>query len=589
MGYIMSKQIEELVKKIISKEVSFDKAMSSYDSLSFADQTSLLDLLRNDFLKDSPELPAKAQNNSSAYRMRTVVEQELEHEHTEFINELTQKYIKFVPKSRDNAIRKHRHLVDPRKVANLRKTIKSLQFHMTYESASGAYLYDIDGNKYIDITGDNGVNILGHQHPKINESIMRRIDSGYPLVGYTEDLFEVAELFCRITGNERVLFTQSGTEAVMWAVKIARAYTNREKIVIFDKSFHGFSDTVGAVRGHHGQSFAAGLGIPQKFVEQIIILNYGEMEGLEKIRVEAKNIACVLVEPVQAAQPKNQPKEFLQALRELTSSNDILLVFDEMITGLRVCSRGAQSYFGVQADIATYGKVPGGGMPTGMIAGRSQYMDVADGGVWDLDDESMPSLRRIFVGGTHSRNPIKLAAAKGVLSEIARRNTGHEHGADCNCFQKEIALHADKIARELNSYFVERKLPVEIQHFSSLFRYHFIEDPGGVTRELFFVLLRMNGVETSVSGNCFLNDAHSSENIDGIVNASKSAFETLISRKFFKPEIILETDYFGRDVDRKDLLISQGLDVRQGIDVIAKPSLRALVSSDLEKFISSVN
>ena len=194
---------------------------------------------------------------------------------------------------------------------------------------------------------------------------------------------EAANLIAEMSGMERVSFTNSGTEAVMAAIRLARAATGRNKIVTFVGSYHGHADNVMGIpnpRDPLGAARPASSGIPEAAVQDLIILEYGEESALEAIRLNQSEIAAVVVEPVQSRRPDLQPREFLHDLRALTTDIGAILVFDEMITGFRVHQRGAQGWFDVQADIATYGKVVGGGMPIGVVAGRNGLMDPIDGG-----------------------------------------------------------------------------------------------------------------------------------------------------------------------------------------------------------------
>jgi len=528
----MLERVDEIAADILARKIDKRAAVEGFESLSAADRGRLISRLKS-------AMPAGGCAQTVAPRragqLRCINERQLGASHLRFISDLADRYARFAPTSKQNAVKHRRYLVDARKIANLKKPIKSLQFHITYKTAVGPYLHDVDGNRYIDITGDNGVNLFGGSPELIANAVTNRVKDGYPLVGYTEELFEAAKLFCELTGNERVAFTQSGTEAVMWAVRMARAATRRSKIVIFERSYHGLSDTVGAVRSHDGSSVSAGLGIPQEYADQLIVLEYGNAEHLEIIAERSEEIAGVLVEPVQAAQPHLQPGHFLQELRKLTLETGMLLIFDEMITGFRVCPRGAQGHFGVKADIATYGKIAGGGMPTGMIGGAAKYLDFIDGGQWELEGSSMPKLERIYLGGTHTRNPVKLAATVAVLREMKRLCPGTLDCRGCSCFQKQLSARTEAMAEELNSFFREQGLPVRIDYFSSLFKFTFIDDPFGIVREMFLVQLRMNGVETSVSGNFFLTTAHSDEDVKAIVTAVKSSLSTLLTANFFLP------------------------------------------------------
>ncbi|UAA37474.1 aminotransferase class III-fold pyridoxal phosphate-dependent enzyme [Paraneptunicella aestuarii] len=525
----MSVTIDSIAEKILSNDIDKSEALKSFDSLSDYEKNILISKLKFN-LSDKGKNAAPADDKPL---LKPVSERGLSEDQQKYVDELCAMFEKFAPKSKQNALIHQEYFVDQRKTANLKRGLKNLQYHITYDRGEGAYLYDIDGNRYVDVTGDNGVNLFGHQPERIKKAIVDRASKGFPLVGYTEELFVAAQLFTELTQSERVMFTQSGTEAVMWAVRIARAATGRNKLVIFDGSYHGLSDTVLAARDPEGNSMAMGLGMLQEYADQIIVLEYGAMEGLETIAEHADEIACVLVEPIQSRHPLRQPKEFLKELRKLTLEKDICLIFDEMITGFRVGPRGAQGFYGIKSDMATYGKVPGGGMPTGMIAGMAKYMDYVDGGTWRFDDDSMPKLKRTLVAGTHTRNPLKLAACKAVLEEIKARC-----GDDLDCkkpdnFYNKLNKTTKDMAEEINAFCREKRVPFTVDYFSSLFKFRGTDDPNGVVKELFIFLLRMNGVETSVSGNFFLNTEHTPEHIRQIIEAVKKSINTLIEKGFY--------------------------------------------------------
>jgi glutamate-1-semialdehyde 2,1-aminomutase len=524
---------DELAAAILSKSIRRQAAIDRFAALTQPDRERVIIKLKSGLSGSGADDQQLHASLEPVALLQAVDERTLTGQHQTFLRELMRRYADLVPRSRAIAASQHGHLVDARKVTNLKKSIKALQFHITWERAEGPYLYDIDGNQYIDITGDFGVNIFGSQPEFVSDAIRERLQKGSPLLGYTEEVFTAANLFCELTGHERVAFAQSGTEAVVLAVRIARAATRKSKIVIFEGSFHGLSDTVGAVKDFTGNSLSAGLGIPQEYADQLIVLDYGNMDHLEVIAQRAAEIAGVLVEPVQSGQPHLQPVQFLKELRNLTLARDIPLIFDEMITGFRACPRGAQGYFGVKADIATYGKIPGGGLPTGMVAGAARYLDFVDGGQWQLEDDSMPRLKRVYIGGTHTRNPLKVAASLATLKEIRRRCPGKLECGSCSCFQKELNARTESMVRRLNIQLQERRLPLVADSFSSMFKFRFLENPFGLTRELFLLLLRLNGVEPSFAGNFFLTTAHTDEHVDRIIGAVIKSLDTLLEASFF--------------------------------------------------------
>lgn len=532
----MATSIEHVVESILSRRIDKQDALQSFNRLSEEEQHRLILRLRSR-LSGGESAGVNAPAKPAARILKSLHELNIDEQRTQYVDRLAREYEKLVPKSKENALKHQAYFVDQRKTAGLKRALKSVQFQLTYDRAEGAYIYDVDGNRYIDVTGDNGVNLFGHQPPFMKKALTERLDRGYPLVAYSEELFEAAKLFCELTGHERMVFAQSGTEAVMWAVRIARAATGKKKIVIFDGSYHGLSDAVLAFRDRKGASMSAGLGMLQEFADQLVILDYGDMGQLDVIERDAADIACVLTEPIQSRFPARQPREFLKELRKLTLEKDIVLIFDEMITGFRAGCKGAEGYFKVKPDLATYGKVAGGGMPTGVIAGLAKYMDYVDGGTWRFDDNSMPSLRRTMMAGTHTQNSLKVSAALAICKEMKSRCSA---GPDCDyhsCFLNELNERTRRMSEEINKFFADRRVPFVVEYFSSLFRFQVMDDPFGLTRELFIVLLKKNGVETSTSGNCFLTTCHTDEDVRGIISAVQKSVDEMLAEGFFiEPE-----------------------------------------------------
>ena len=525
----MQMPVEDVSKKILSKQIDKQDAMRLFQSLDKESQLQVLAIVRR-----ADGITPAHDGKGAARPLKALDQRDLTDEHRAWIAALVEKYDRFVPKSKANVLEHQAHFVDQRRAFHLIKDLKKLHFQITYTKAEGAYVHDADGNRYIDISGDMGVNLFGHRAPFLIDAIKHSLDQGIPLVGYSDMIFQACKLFCEITGHERTLFTQSGTEAVMFAVRIARAATGRGKIVLFDGAYHGLSDAVAATKDLGGNSFPMAPGILQEFADQVIVLDYGDMASLDVIEARAGEIGTVLVEPVQSRHPYKKPVEFLKALRQLTIEKDIPLIFDEMITGFRIGPRGAQGYFGIQADMATYGKIPGGGLPTGVIAGAAKYMDLVDGGTWQFDDDSMPSSKRTGMAGTHSQNPLKIAAALAVLREMKARNG--ETGADGTgiTFQETLNRMTTHLAETLNAFFREERLPVVIDTFGSLFRFRFVDSYWGVTEALFFILLRMEGVETNIQGNCFLTPAHTDEDIEAVIAGVKVSMSMLKRSGFFR-------------------------------------------------------
>lgn len=531
----MTTSVDAAIEMILSKQIDKQDALRTFSAWSDHERDLIVTGLKARMEVAAPAAPPppSAPLAQPKRMLASLHELNITERQSAFIGQLARDYETMVPKSKDNALRHQAYFVDQRKTAGLKRSLKSIQFQLTYERADGAYIWDIDGNKYIDLTGDNGVNLFGHQPPFMKKALIERLHQGYPLVAYSEDLFEAARLFCELTGHERMVFAQSGTEAVMWAVRIARAATGKKKIVVFDGSYHGLSDAVLAFRDRKGGSMSAGLGMLQEFADQLIILDYGNMAHLDFIEQNAGQIACVLVEPIQSRFPSRQPPEFVTALRTLTLEQDIVLIFDEMITGFRAGCKGAAAFFGVTPDIATYGKVVGGGMPTGVIGGLAKYMNYVDGGSWRFDDASMPSLKRTMMAGTHTQNSLKVSAVLAICREMKHRCTA---GADCNyetCFLNDLNHRTKVMADDINAYFLEQRVPMVTEYFSSLFRFQVLDDPFGLTREMFIILLKNQCIETSTSGNCFVTTEHTDEDLRAVTAAVKNTIDIMLREGFF--------------------------------------------------------
>ena len=211
----------------------------------------------------------------------------------------------------------------------------------------------------------------------------------------------------------------------------------------------------------------AAPGILRNTAENVLVLDYGTPESLQIIRERAHELAAVLVEPVQSRRPDFQPVEFLRELREITRDAGALLVFDEVVTGFRAHPGGVQALFGIRADLATYGKVVGGGYPIGVIAGKREYMDALDGGQWQFGDDSIPTVGVTYFAGTFVRHPLALAAAKAVLEHVK---------AEGAPLQERLNARVTAMVDELNAFCAEMGAPVVVKHFASVWKTFFLED-----------------------------------------------------------------------------------------------------------------
>ncbi len=407
---------------------------------------------------------------------------------------------------------------NPRAVIGFRPEWKELTYPLHVERADGAHVWDVDGHRYVDITMGFGATLLGHNPSFVREAVAEELQRGAPLGPQTPHALRVARLIADMTGAERVGFFTTGSEAVMVAARLARAVTQRTRIVIFTNAYHGTFDgflAMGWVDDGQPRTYPLADGTPARMVEDVVVLRYGEARSLEIIRSMAHELAAVLVEPVQSRDPAIQPAAFLRELRQITEDSGTALVFDEMIMGFRVHPGGAQHHFGIQADICTYGKVVGGGLPIGVVAGKSRFLDAIDGGDWQYGNDSVPSARTAFVAGTFNNHPLSMAAAAAVLTHL------HEAGP---ALQERLNARTTALVNRLNTVFEQEQVPIRCVHFSSLFRFEFAED----TELLNYHLLRQ-GVFVWEGRNCFLSTAHRDEDIDFLVEAVRQGVREMRS------------------------------------------------------------
>ena len=278
-------------------------------------------------------------------------------------------------------------------------------------SAEGAYLTDADGNRYLDYIGSWGPMILGHAREEVLEKVEEACRKGLSFGAATEAEVDMAQLICSMVPSvEMVRMVNSGTEAVMSAVRAARGYTGRDKIIKFEGCYHGHSDAM-LVKAGSGVMTAGvpdSSGVPEGCTQDTLLAVYNDTEGVEKLfDAFGAEIAAVIIEPVGANMGVVLPEDgFLQRLRELCTENGSVLIFDEVITGFRLAQAGAQEYFGVQADLTTYGKIIGGGMPVGAYGGKREIMEV------------VAPVGSVYQAGTLSGNPVAMAAGIAQLSYL---------------------------------------------------------------------------------------------------------------------------------------------------------------------------
>ena len=428
---------------------------------------------------------------------------------------------------------------------------KEICYPVAVSKAQGAYLWDVDGNQYTDILMGLGTHLFGHNPDFIRNALGEQIDNGFAIGPQSPIAGEVAALVCQLTGMDRVTFSNTGTEAVMTAIRIARAATKRSKIAIFTNSYHGHADPV-LVRApiaeyarkkfrdrfsqqrflkSAGQLLDSGMatqavpafpGVSAASAKDVMVLEYDNPKSLEIIAKYAHELAAVLVEPVQSRCTELQPKAFLQQLRDVSENKDIVLIFDEMVTGFRVAPGGAQQYFGIQADLATYSKITGGGLPLSVIAGKARYMDYIDGGEWHFGDASSPQVPTTFFAGTFSKHPLSLVSAKAALQYIIQEG---------DALYSQLNERTLALVTSLNKFTEKQGIPIRFVNFGSFFTV--AESLSQLTpqAQLIFsynLLLRGIHLRTGDKGG-FLSTAHNASDIDFIFNAIAESLSEMAS------------------------------------------------------------
>jgi glutamate-1-semialdehyde aminotransferase/acyl carrier protein len=422
------------------------------------------------------------------------------------------RYVERTHSSKAFTERNRPHMADPRVVNGFRPATKEITYQIVIERSKGSRLWDIDGNEYVDTLNGFGMNLFGWTPDFINEAVHKQLDLGYEIGPQHPLAADVTRLLCELTGFDRAGLCNTGSEAVMAALRIARTVTGRNTVVLFTGSYHGTFDEVLVRAGRSAKGMSAAPGVLQGMFGDVRVLDYGTPEALEFIRANADDLAAVLVEPVQSRRPDFQPREFLREVRAITEKSETCLIFDEVITGFRCDLGGAQAVFGIRADLATYGKVLGGGFPVGVIAGKRTYMDALDGGPWQYGDDSVPTVGVTYFAGTFVRHPLALAASKAALEYLKQDN---------NKLQTQLNLHTAAMADELSAFCREVGAPVEIRYFSSLWRVSWLEDHP--LQDLLFAMMRSRGVHILDNFPCFMTTAHTQQDIATIKSAFKES------------------------------------------------------------------
>ena len=382
------------------------------------------------------------------------------------------------------------------------------------KSAKGAYLYDEDGNRLIDYINSWGPMILGHAHPPVINAIIDRAKLGTSFGMPTELETKIAELAIAMVPNiDKIRFVNSGTEACMSAIRLARGYTKRDKIIKFAGCYHGHSDSFLIQAGSGASTFGIpnSPGVTQGTAKDTLLANYNDLENVAQLFTTNKNeIAAIIIEPVAGNMGCIPPlKGFLEGLRQLCDDNDTLLIFDEVMTGFRLAKGGAQELYNIKADIVCFGKVIGGGLPVGAFAAKNEIMNY------------LAPLGPVYQAGTLSGNPLAMAAGLAMLQEI------NNDKALFNRLEEKTAYLEKGIATVLT----QNNYSFTINRVGSMISVHFDENAvvdfqtakkgDNETFKKFFHGLLNEGIYIAPSAyeTWFITDALAYEDLDFTINA----------------------------------------------------------------------
>lgn len=388
--------------------------------------------------------------------------------------------------------------------------------------AQGAYLYDEEGKQYIDYVGSWGPMVLGHNHPTILNAVIETAQNGLSFGAPTELEIKLAELVCKLVPSiEMVRMVNSGTEATMSAIRLARGYTKRDKIIKFEGCYHGHADSLLVKAGSGALTLGqpSSPGVPADFAKHTLTCTYNDLHSVEEtFKRYPDEIACIIVEPVAGNMNCVPPKPgFLQGLRQLCDQYNALLIIDEVMTGFRVALAGAQSYYGVQPDLTCLGKIIGGGMPVGAFGGKKEIM------------QYIAPTGPVYQAGTLSGNPIAMAAGIACLTELAQ--PGNE---------TLLAAKTKTLAESLKTLAEKHHIPFVVNYVGGMFGIFFTESETvesyadvmncNIERfKTFFHHMLSQGVYLAPSAfeAGFMSLAHTDEDIQNTLKAADVAFQAL--------------------------------------------------------------
>ncbi len=394
----------------------------------------------------------------------------------------------------------------------------------------GAYVYDADDNQYIDTSVGFGLHMLGHVHPAIETAIKDRVGDGWMFGIHSTAQMTLANLLQEGSPcAERVVFCNTGSEATMYAFRAARGFSGKEKVALFDGFYHGAHDygmwmTDPRSDRDAPEHLPMGHGIPQSLHDLTLLLPYRNEAAFDLIRRHKDDLALVFIEGVQSSNPQPEVGSFLAELIAVCRECDVLVGIDEVITGFRVAYGGAQERFGVVPDIATYGKVVGGGLPVGAITGRADVMNVFTG---------LAAERGIFSGGTFSGNPLTMAAGAAALEHLKANPE----------IYTTLERQTDHLSTSVNRFCEERQIPVQMKHVGSMFHLFFerdeinsMRDVKGLHREAekaFYFHILNRGVLVPGTQRAFLSAAHTDEDVDRLIEVFNGSLADVQAENLF--------------------------------------------------------
>lgn len=390
------------------------------------------------------------------------------------------------------------------------------------QKAQGAYIYDTDGKQYVDYVGSWGPMILGHNHPSILNAVLRAAENGLSFGAPTPSEIDLAELVCNIVPSiEMVRMVSSGTEATMTAIRLARGYTGRDKILKFEGCYHGHSDSLLVKAGSGALTLGqpSSPGVPEDFAKYTLTAEYNNLDSVKALFEQyPDSISCVIIEPVAGNMNCVPPKSgFLQGIRELCDKYGALFIIDEVMTGFRVALAGAQSYYSVTPDLTTLGKVIGGGMPVGAVGGKKAIM------------EYLAPTGPVYQAGTLSGNPIAMAAGLACLNEL--KKPGNE---------QQLVIKTEKLCLGLKSLAEKHHVPFVVNYVGGMFGIFFTEQQEITSYaevmkcdtekfKIFFHKMLEQGVYLAPSAfeAGFMSLAHTDEDIERTLSAADIAFSAI--------------------------------------------------------------